>query len=83
MSRGYGWRGGCSAAAVTDAGVGSVAWLGIFVFEQLDSILCLFQSHLVQRPITSDRHDPFAGLQQPENIFVFFVSSCWIDAALT
>jgi len=28
MSRGYGWRGGCSAAAVTGADVGSVGWFG-------------------------------------------------------
>ena len=28
MSRGYGWRGGCPAADVTDGDVGSVEWLG-------------------------------------------------------
>jgi hypothetical protein len=28
MIRDYGWRGGCPAAGVTDAGVGSGEWLG-------------------------------------------------------
>jgi hypothetical protein len=30
MSRGYGWRGGCPAADVPDAAVGSVEWFGGF-----------------------------------------------------
>jgi hypothetical protein len=28
MIRDYGWRGGCLAAGVTDAGVGSGEWFG-------------------------------------------------------
>jgi hypothetical protein len=31
MIRAYGWRVGCSAAGVTDAGVGSVGWFGGFI----------------------------------------------------
>jgi len=31
MSRGYGWRGGCSAADVPDVGVGSVEWFGLML----------------------------------------------------
>ena len=32
MIRDYGWRGGCAAAGVTDAGIGSGEWLGrIFI----------------------------------------------------
>jgi hypothetical protein len=31
MIRAYGWRGGCPAAGVKDAGVGSVEWLGILM----------------------------------------------------
>jgi hypothetical protein len=30
MSRDYGWRGGCPAADVPDAAVGSVEWFGGF-----------------------------------------------------
>ena len=31
MSRGYGWRGGCLAAAVSDGDVGSVGCSGLII----------------------------------------------------
>jgi len=40
MSRGYGWRGGCSAADVPDGGVGSVEWFGriLLIVDSMGSI---------------------------------------------
>ena len=41
MSRGYGWRGGCSATAVSDGDVGSVEWFGCLeVFRAQAGVSC-------------------------------------------
>jgi len=49
MSRGYGWRGGCSAADVPDVGVGSVEWFGLW--------LCRLAGN-IQREIRANRSVP-------------------------
>jgi hypothetical protein len=33
MIRDYGWRGGCPATGVTDAGIGSGDWFGTFFLK--------------------------------------------------
>ena len=37
MSRDYGWRGGCSATAVTGGVVGSVGWLGFLPLAEISA----------------------------------------------